>query len=163
MRIFGKYLVSPWMSYLNIIAPSFLLVENLNQNCQRTQSWSVGELGFILIFIEFNPLQHFCLENPMNRGAWRLHSMGVQKVRHDWETNTNTCAAFTMLCSVWAIMCLMKILVFSLADKYIYIYIYMYSDVTSGDFTLSACWLRTDSSSSRSKQANPFQLPIFLY
>ena len=30
-----------------------------------------------------NPLQHSCLENPMDRGAWRLHSMGLQRVGHD--------------------------------------------------------------------------------
>ena len=29
-----------------------------------------------------NPLQYYCLENPMNRGAW-LQSMGLQRVRHD--------------------------------------------------------------------------------
>ena len=30
-----------------------------------------------------NPLQYSCLENPMDRGAWRLWSMGFQRVRHD--------------------------------------------------------------------------------
>ena len=31
-----------------------------------------------------NPLQYFCLENPMDRGAWQgLQSMGSQRVRHD--------------------------------------------------------------------------------
>ena len=36
------------------------------------------------------PLQNSCLENPMNRGAGRLQSMGLQRVGHDWETNTFT-------------------------------------------------------------------------
>ena len=27
-----------------------------------------------------NPLQYFCLENPMDRGAWRLQLMGSQRV-----------------------------------------------------------------------------------
>ena len=27
-----------------------------------------------------NPLQHFCLENSMDRGAWWLQSMGMQRV-----------------------------------------------------------------------------------
>ena len=31
-----------------------------------------------------NPLQYFCLENPMDRGAWQ--TMGLQKVGHDWAT-----------------------------------------------------------------------------
>ena len=26
-----------------------------------------------------NPLQYFCLENPMDRGAWRAQSMGSQE------------------------------------------------------------------------------------
>ena len=30
-----------------------------------------------------NPLQCSCLENPMDRGAWRLQSMGLQRVRHN--------------------------------------------------------------------------------
>ena len=30
-----------------------------------------------------NPLQCSCLENPMDRGAWGLWSMGSQKVRYD--------------------------------------------------------------------------------
>ena len=30
-----------------------------------------------------NPLQHSCLENPVDRGTWRLQSMGSQRVGHD--------------------------------------------------------------------------------
>ena len=30
-----------------------------------------------------NPLQYSCLENPMNRGAWRAKSMGLQRVGLD--------------------------------------------------------------------------------
>ena len=30
-----------------------------------------------------NPLQHSCLENPMDRGACGLQSMGSQRLRHD--------------------------------------------------------------------------------
>ena len=30
-----------------------------------------------------NPLQYSCLENPMDRGAWWVQSMGLQRVRHD--------------------------------------------------------------------------------
>ena len=35
-----------------------------------------------------NPLHYSCLENSMDRGAWWLKSMGSQRVRHDWVTNT---------------------------------------------------------------------------
>ena len=31
-----------------------------------------------------NPLQYFCLENPMDRGTWQgLQSMGSKRVGHD--------------------------------------------------------------------------------
>ena len=29
-----------------------------------------------------NPLQYSCLENPMDRGAWQLQSIGLQRVGH---------------------------------------------------------------------------------
>ena len=32
-----------------------------------------------------NPLQYFCLKNPMNRGADWLQSIGLQRVRQDWR------------------------------------------------------------------------------
>ena len=34
--------------------------------------------------------KYSCLGNPMDRGAWREESMGKQRVRHDWVTNTFT-------------------------------------------------------------------------
>ena len=33
-----------------------------------------------------NPLQYSCLENPMDRGAWRAIVHGVARVRHDLAT-----------------------------------------------------------------------------
>ena len=33
-----------------------------------------------------NPFQYSYLENHMDRGAWGLQSMGLQRVRHDWAT-----------------------------------------------------------------------------
>ena len=33
-----------------------------------------------------NPLQYFCLENPMDRGAWRATVYGVARVEHDLAT-----------------------------------------------------------------------------
>ena len=32
-----------------------------------------------------NPLQYSCLENPMDRGAWKAKSIGLQRVRQDWS------------------------------------------------------------------------------
>ena len=34
------------------------------------------------------PLQYSCLENPMDRGAWQVQSVGSQRVRHSWATNS---------------------------------------------------------------------------
>ena len=31
-----------------------------------------------------NPLQSSCLENSMDREAWQLQSLGLQRVGHDW-------------------------------------------------------------------------------
>ena len=33
-----------------------------------------------------NPLQHSCQENPKERGAWQVQSMGSQRVKHDLVT-----------------------------------------------------------------------------
>ena len=30
-----------------------------------------------------NSLQYSCLENPLDRAAWWLQTMGLQKIRHD--------------------------------------------------------------------------------
>ena len=35
------------------------------------------------------PLQYSCLGNPKDRGAWRLQSMGSQRVRHNYTLCTS--------------------------------------------------------------------------
>ena len=37
-----------------------------------------------------NSLQHSCLENPMDRGAWWARVLGSQRIRHDWATEHST-------------------------------------------------------------------------
>ena len=37
-----------------------------------------------------NPLQYSWLQSPTDREAWRATVHGVQRVRHDWATNTFT-------------------------------------------------------------------------
>ena len=40
-----------------------------------------------------NPFEYSCLENPVDRGAYmegRLQSVGLQRVGHNWATNTST-------------------------------------------------------------------------
>ena len=34
------------------------------------------------------PFQYYCLENPRDRGAWRLQSQGSQRIGHNRATNT---------------------------------------------------------------------------
>ena len=46
-----------------------------------------------------NPLQYFCLENPMGRGVWQVQSMGIQRVRHDWSDLA--CTHLHALSSPW--------------------------------------------------------------
>ena len=65
----------------------------------KESAWNVRESDLILELERFprgehgNPLQCSCLENSMNRGAWRATSArGLQRVRHDRTTN-----AFTFL------------------------------------------------------------------
>ena len=45
-------------------------------------------MGTIIIIVanyyyNGSPPQYSCLENPMDGGAWRVQSMGSQRVRHD--------------------------------------------------------------------------------
>ena len=61
-----------------------------------------------------NPLQYFCLGNPMDRGAWKGYSpWWSERVRHDWvtkHTHTNTCththsySTHTWLNWIWTIL-----------------------------------------------------------
>ena len=50
---------------------------------------AVGDKGLILVLGRSpeggngNALQYSCLENPMDKGAWRAQYMGSQRVRHD--------------------------------------------------------------------------------
>ena len=51
-----------------------------------TVVWVVNTYAMARHYLEEgngNPLQYSCLENPLDRGAWGLQSMGSQRVRHD--------------------------------------------------------------------------------
>ena len=58
----------------------------------KESAWNVGDLGLIPGSRRSpgagngNPLQYPCLENSINREAWRAQSMGLQRVRHNWAT-----------------------------------------------------------------------------
>ena len=64
-----------------------------------------------------NPLQYSCLENPGDRGAWGLLSIGSHRVGHDWSD----------LAAVAAAACgLFQTLILSITSVYIHTCIYIY-------------------------------------
>ena len=62
------------------------------QEMQKTQLWSLGPLvpGRSLRVGNGNPLQYSCLENSMDRGAWRATAHGVARVGHNLATKPTT-------------------------------------------------------------------------
>ena len=58
------------------------VVKNLPANAGDTGS--IPELGRSPGEGNGNPFQYSCLENFMERGAWRLQSTRLQRVRHSW-------------------------------------------------------------------------------
>ena len=44
-----------------------------------------------------NPLQYSCLGNPMDRGAWRIQSIGSQRVRRDLAAKQQLCIALIVI------------------------------------------------------------------
>ena len=56
--------------------------------CSHLWSWLIAHLSKNEMYLPFgegngNPLQYSCLENPMDRGAWKAIVHGVATVRHD--------------------------------------------------------------------------------
>ena len=61
-----------------------LVVKNLPANARDTRdAGSIPGLARSPEEGHGNPLQYSCLENPMDRGAHRLQSIGLQKLGHD--------------------------------------------------------------------------------
>ena len=60
-------------------------VKNLPANAG--EKGLISRLGTLLERGNGNPLQDSRLENPMDRGVWRLQSMGSQRFRQDWVQN----------------------------------------------------------------------------
>ena len=54
--------------------------------CNAGDLGSVPELGRSPGEVNGNPLQYSCLENPMDRGAWRATVHGITRVRYDLVT-----------------------------------------------------------------------------
>ena len=63
--------------------PEGSVIENLCQGIRAGDSGSIPRWGSSSGGGNANPLQYCCLENPMDRGAWWLQSMWLQRVRRD--------------------------------------------------------------------------------
>ena len=64
-----------------------LVVKNLPANAEDIRDVGlIPELGRSPQVGHGNPLQHPCLEGPMDRGAWRATVHGLGRVRHDLAT-----------------------------------------------------------------------------
>ena len=60
------------------------MVKNLPGSAEDVRdTGSVPGLGISPEGGDGNPLQYFCLENPLDRGAGVLQSIGSQRVGHD--------------------------------------------------------------------------------
>ena len=63
----------------------------------KGSTWNAGDPGLIprsgrsLKGGHGNPLQYYCLKNPMDRGAWQAVVHVHHRVRHSWVTNAFTC------------------------------------------------------------------------
>ena len=98
-----RYFLKMWVyiyiyTHTHIPTPEFLGFPGGSDG--KESACNVGNLGSILGLGRSpggrhgNPLQYSCLENPMDRGAWQAtgySSMELQRVRHDWATNTSAC------------------------------------------------------------------------
>ena len=52
------------------------------------------------------PLQYFCLENPMDRGAWRATVQRVKRVKHNWECMHSASKFVNLSTDFWICPCL---------------------------------------------------------
>ena len=60
------------------------LVKNPPANAGDTRNaGTIPESGRFPGVGNSNPLQYSCLGNTMDRGAWQVQSMGLQRVRHN--------------------------------------------------------------------------------
>ena len=75
----------------------------LHSSVGKESACNAGELGLIPGLGRFpgegngNPLQHSCLENPMDRRAWQATVHGVTRVGHDWRDLAAAAAANVFL------------------------------------------------------------------
>ena len=76
------------MGWSNILKGLHLWLRGKESPCNAGDRDSIPASGRSPGGENGNPLQYSCLRNPTDRGAWRLQSMGLQRIRHDAETKT---------------------------------------------------------------------------
>ena len=74
-----KYIFNSW---------AFLVAKIVISTCSVRDLGSIPGLGRSPGEWNGNPLQYSFSANPMDRGAWGLQSVGLQRARHNWATNT---------------------------------------------------------------------------
>ena len=84
----------------------YWLLDFLCGSYSKESACSAGDLGSITEFGRSpgegsgNPLRYSFLGIPMDRGIWPAQSMGSQRIRHNWATNTLKCTSqWHLLCS----------------------------------------------------------------
>ena len=87
--VFSKFSFVNSCKYVNIEYKQASPVAQIVKNLPAMRETRVRSLGCEdpLGKETANSFQYSCLENSMDRGAW-MQSMGLQKVRHDWATDT---------------------------------------------------------------------------
>ena len=86
-RSFKHLFNNQTFSHFYVASPMVQQVKNLSANARDT-----GDMGLIPGLGRSpgggngNPLQYFCLGNPMERGAWRARVHEVARVGHDLVT-----------------------------------------------------------------------------
>ena len=81
---------SPTLSLLRLYLKQYRGSDGKESTCQRRRLGSIPASGRSPGGGNGNLLQYSCLENSMDREPGGLQTMGSQRVRHYWATNTFT-------------------------------------------------------------------------
>ena len=91
-QIIAKWKTQRWVIYIYsciyIYAEVSLVAQIVNNLSAILETW-VQSLGRKVPWRRaYYPLQYSCIENPMDREAWKASVHGVAKSWNDWATNT---------------------------------------------------------------------------
>ena len=72
---------SPW--YISVLVIQIGFLYNIRRHGRQDFNSWVGKIPWSR---KWQPTPVFLPKKPMDRGAWRAKSKGLQRVRHDWQT-----------------------------------------------------------------------------